>query len=58
MAPHNNDIKLKVRVKINGKPRFRIGAWLIRLGAHLARVHVKIWIEEQGPRMGRGANRD
>lgn len=42
----SRETKLKVRVRINGKPRFRIGAWLIWLGAKIARVHARVWIEE------------
>ena len=44
-------LKLQVKVQIYGKPRFRIGAWMIRLGARIARVHAKVWIEEQKPRV-------
>lgn len=52
MAKHNGETKYVVRVRINGKPRLRIGAWLIHIGARIAKVHARVWIEEQSPRMG------
>lgn len=40
-------ITMVVRTRVNGKPRFKIGVWLIRLGVWIARVHVQVWIEEE-----------
>lgn len=52
MRSPNDDYKIVVRVKIHGKPRLKIGAWLIWIGAKIARVHAKVWLEEVSPRMG------
>lgn len=38
---------LRVNAKITGKPRSRVGVWLIKLGVRLARVHVRVWIDEE-----------
>lgn len=46
MAKAKTGVRSVVKIQFYGTPKLRIGAWLIRLGAHLARVHVKIWIEE------------
>lgn len=41
------DVVMRVNLKVHGKPRFKAGLWLIKLGVWLSRVHVRVWIEEE-----------
>lgn len=42
-----NGITMRVNAKITGKPRLKLGVWLIKLGVWLSQVHVRVWIEEE-----------
>lgn len=40
-------ITLRVHTRIYGKPRLKLGVWLIKLGVLLAQVHVRVWLDEE-----------
>lgn len=40
-------ITLRVNTRIYGKPRLKLGVWLIELGVRIARVQVRVWINEE-----------
>lgn len=42
-----NNVRMVVKAKISGKPRFKFGVWLIKMGVWLSQVHVRVWIEQE-----------